>query len=61
MMVRNKFTGDVLHIVVTPINGAHLVQKVGGLEEHHRGTEATARAYLANLVERVGYIWEYHW
>lgn len=47
--IRNTITGDVLY--VRPIgSGQHLVTKVNGFREHHRGSLATARAYLARTV-----------
>ena len=55
MRLRNKYTGEILEACVTPINGAHVIRQ--GTKELHRGNEATARAYLENMLER-GIVWE---
>lgn len=57
MRIRNKFSGQVLEVKVTPINGAHIVRR--GTVELHRGNETTARRYLANMVDSMPAIWEY--
>ena len=56
MRLRNKFTGQVLEAVQTPLNGAWIIRQ--GTVELHRGNERTARDYLANMVAN-GIVWEW--
>lgn len=57
--IRNTYTNEIRRITITP-NGAHIVKRINGLEELHRGNEITASAYLARVV--TGFpdgMWEY--
>lgn len=57
--IRNLFTGEITRIVVTPLNGAHIVKRDGSSTEMHRGNAITARRYLDNLVTGQSHIYEY--
>jgi len=54
---RNRFTGAVARIHITPINGAHIVKVDGSTVELHRGSAITAERYVMRMVDD-GTIWE---
>ena len=55
MRLRNKYTGEILEAVETPLNGAWIIRQ--GTVELHRGNAATARAYLENMLAH-GIVWD---
>ena len=57
--IRNTYTGEIVRVHVTQINGAYIVKRDGATVEMHRGGAQTAHEYVARMVERDPDFWQY--